>query len=152
VCYNSSLREHVIVDDLEVNDNGEWFHNFFNTQKLSVLNTWFSHRRCRRITRHSPDGVTKKIYDFILSCSWIRQYVKTAGYTIVWIWQWPPTSSSGFTNTASTKAKAWFRKRSKKPQSIKLDFHTFENENIRTAFKDERLNNIAAIDTEQEVK
>ena len=29
--YNSSLREHTIIDDLEVNNNGERFHDFFNT-------------------------------------------------------------------------------------------------------------------------
>ena len=73
--FNSSLREHVIIDNLEINNNGERFHNFFNTQKLSVLNTWFSHRKCRRITWNSPDGNTKKIYNFILSSNWIRQYV-----------------------------------------------------------------------------
>ena len=37
--YNSSLREHVIIEDLEINDNGERFHNFFNIHKLSVMNT-----------------------------------------------------------------------------------------------------------------
>jgi len=138
VCYNSSLREHVIVNGLEVNNNGERFHNFFNTQKLSVLNTWFSHRRCGRITWHFPDGVTKKIYNFILSCSWIRQYVKN----------WRVHNSFDFDNdrrlvvadlwTPSTKT-ARFRKRSKKSQSIKLNIHTLKNENIRTTFKDKAL-------------
>ena len=73
--YNSSLREHLIIEDLEINDNGERFHNFFNIHKLSVMNTWFSHKKCRRITWHSSDGNTKKVYDFILSCSWIWQYI-----------------------------------------------------------------------------
>ena len=74
--YNSSLRERVVVDNLIVNDNGDRFHEFFNTSSLSVLNTWFTHKTCRRITWHSPDRTTKKVYDFILACSWIRQYVK----------------------------------------------------------------------------
>ena len=73
--YNSSLREKVVITDLEVNNNGERFHNFFGSHCLSVLNTWFTHKNCRRITWHSGDGRTKKVYDFILSCSWIRQYV-----------------------------------------------------------------------------
>ena len=73
--HNSSLRENVIIDDLIVNNNGLRFHEFFNNQRLSVLNTWFSHKKCRRVTWHSPDQVTKKVYDFILSCSWLRQYV-----------------------------------------------------------------------------
>ena len=67
--FNSSLRENSIVENLCVNDNGERFHELIQTQKLSALNTWFNHKRCRRVTWHSPDGVTKKVYDFILSCS-----------------------------------------------------------------------------------
>ena len=43
---------------------------------MSVLNTWFNHKLCRRITWHSPDGKTKKVYDFILSCNWIRKFTK----------------------------------------------------------------------------
>ena len=73
--YNSSLRENVIIDNLVVNNNGLRFHEFFNSYRLSVLNTWFTHKKSRRITWHSPDHVTKKVYDFILSCSWLRQYV-----------------------------------------------------------------------------
>ncbi|XP_066925162.1 uncharacterized protein [Clytia hemisphaerica] len=73
--YNSSLRERMIVNDLIANNNGERFHELFNTQKLSVMNTWFTHKECRRVTWHSPDGVTKKSYDFILCCSWIRQFI-----------------------------------------------------------------------------
>ena len=72
---NSSLREKVVIEDLEVNNNGERFHFFFNSHCLSVLNTWFTHRKCRRTTWHSADGVTKKVYDFILCCSWFSQYV-----------------------------------------------------------------------------
>ena len=73
--YNSSLREKTVIEDLEVNNNGDRFHSFFNSYCMSVLNTWFSHKRCRRITWHSADGKTKKVYDFILCCSWLRQYV-----------------------------------------------------------------------------
>ena len=73
--YNSSLRENTLIDDLVVNDNGLCFHEFFNRNRLSVLNTWFTHKKCRRITWHSPDGVTKKVYDFVLSCNWLRQYI-----------------------------------------------------------------------------
>jgi len=71
---NCSLRENIVIDNLEVNNNGERFHQLLNTHCLSVLNTWFDHKKCRRITWHSPDGTTKKIYDFILVGSWLRQY------------------------------------------------------------------------------
>ena len=47
---NTSLREGSIIDDLIVNDNGERFHEFFGSNKLSVLNIWFTHKKCRRIT------------------------------------------------------------------------------------------------------
>ena len=72
---NTSLREGSIINDLIVNNNGERFHEFFELNKLSVLNTWFTHKRCRRITWHSSDGKTKKVYDFILCTSWLRRYV-----------------------------------------------------------------------------
>ena len=72
--FNSSLREGKIIEDLTVNDNGSRFHDFMNTQKLSVLNTWFDHKLTRRYTWHSPDGKTKKVYDFVLSCSWLRKF------------------------------------------------------------------------------
>ena len=57
---NSSLREGKVIENLIVNSNGERFHELFNANKLSVLNTWFTHKRCRRVTWHSPDGSTKK--------------------------------------------------------------------------------------------
>ena len=74
--YNSSLRENTLIDDLVVNGNGLCFHEFFNRNCLSVLNTWFTHKKCRWITWHSPDGVTKKVYNLALSCNWLRQYVR----------------------------------------------------------------------------
>ena len=46
--YNSSLRESSIVPNLVVNNNGERFHEFFKIQNLSVMNTWFNHKKCLR--------------------------------------------------------------------------------------------------------
>ena len=63
--YNSSLREKTVISDLKFNNNGERFHNFFDTRCLSVLNTWFTHKKCRRVTWYFGDGVTKKMLDFI---------------------------------------------------------------------------------------
>ena len=51
--------------------------------------------------------------------------------------------------TRSTKA-AIFRKRHKKTQSKKLDLTALQNENIATAFKEQTLNNLSTIDTEQD--
>ena len=73
--YNLSLRGNRIIENLVVNNNGLRFHEFFNNRCLYVLNTWFLQNKCRRITWHSPDQVTKKVYNFILVCSWLHQDV-----------------------------------------------------------------------------
>ena len=59
----------------QVNENGMLFLQFCIGNELSILNTWFDHLLHHRITWHSPNGVTKKVYDYSLSCSWIRQFV-----------------------------------------------------------------------------
>ena len=146
--YNSSLREHVIIDDLEVNNNGERFHYFFNTQKLSVINTWFSHRKCRRITWHSPDGVTKKVYDFILSCAWLRQYVKNCRVYNSYDFGSDHRLVIATIETPCTK-RARFKHRQKTTRSVKLDLAALKNDNIATAFKDQSLTALATIDKEQ---
>ena len=73
--YNLSFRKNKIIENLIANDNGLWFHEFFNNHSLSMLKIWFSHKKCHRITWRSPDQVTMNVFCFILACSWIRQYV-----------------------------------------------------------------------------
>ena len=73
--YNLSFRKNKIIENLIANDNGLWFHEFFNNHSLSILKTWFSHKKCHRITWCSPDQVTMNVFCFILACSWIHQYV-----------------------------------------------------------------------------
>ena len=68
--YNSSLRENRI-GNLLVKDNSAQFYELCSNHCLSVLSTWFSHWKCRRITWYSPDQITKKGYDFVLACSWL---------------------------------------------------------------------------------
>lgn len=41
---NKSLREGNVIEDLIVNNNGQRFHELFNFNKLSVLNTWFTQK------------------------------------------------------------------------------------------------------------
>ena len=55
--------------------NPSLFLEFCQKMDLSVLNTWFDHPLHHRITWHSPNGVTKKVYDYSLSRSWLRQFV-----------------------------------------------------------------------------
>ena len=73
--HNLFLWENRIIENLVVNDNSLRFHKFFNSRCWSLLNTWFSYKKSGRITCHSPDQVNKKVYDFILACSWLSQYV-----------------------------------------------------------------------------
>ena len=73
--YNSSLRENRVIENLLVSDNSVRFHEFCNKRCSSMWNICFSHKKCRWITWHSPDQVTKKGYDFVLACSWLCQYV-----------------------------------------------------------------------------
>ena len=52
------------------------FLDFCEENKLSILNTWYDHPIKHRITWHSPDAITKKVIDYSISESWLRQYIK----------------------------------------------------------------------------
>ena len=58
------------------NENVMHFLNFCRDHRLSILNSWFDHALHHRITWHAPNGILKRVYDYSLSESWIRQYVK----------------------------------------------------------------------------
>ena len=118
---NTSLREGKIIDDLIVNDNGQRFHELFNSHKLSVLNTWFTHKICRRVTWHSPDGVTKKIYDFIMCSSWLRQYVSNCRVYNSFDFDSDHRLVIAKLSTPTSK-KARFIKRNKITRRAKIDF------------------------------
>ena len=145
--FNYSLREHVIIDNLEINNNGERFHNFFNTQKLSVWNTWFSHRKCRRITWHSPDGNTKKIYDFILSCSWIRQYVTNCRVHSSYDFDSDHRLVVANLKTPCSKL-ARYVKRTKKIQPKQFDLSALKIPEIGNDLKNEAINEMNSINLE----
>ena len=51
------------------------FLQFCQKQKLSILNTWFEHPIHHRVTWHHPNGNCTKVYDYVLSEPWLRQYV-----------------------------------------------------------------------------
>ena len=127
--YNSSLRESSIIDNLTVNDNGERFHNLIQTQRLSALNTWFNHKRCRRITWHSPDGKTKKVYDFILCCSWLRQYTTNCRVYNSFDFDSDHRLVISHMNTPGNKLSR-ARKRKTKVNRRKLDYDSLQNGKI----------------------
>ena len=60
----------------QTNENAILFFDHCRNNKLSLLNTWFVHPLRHRITWHSPDGVTKKVYDYSISGSWLRRFVQ----------------------------------------------------------------------------
>ena len=130
---NSSLRENSVIDNLEVNDNGQRFHDFFNTCRLSVLNTWFTHRRCRRITWYSPDGKTQKVYDFILTSSWLRQYTTNCRVYNSFDFDSDHRLVIATLNTPCTKF-ARYKKQEMKAARKKLDMTSLENHAIKTDF------------------
>lgn len=131
--HNSSLRESSIIENLVVNNNGERFHEFFQKTKLSVLNTWFSHRKCRRITWHSADGVTKKVYDFILSCSWLRQYITNCRVYNSFDFDSDHRIVIATINTPCTKLSRYIKRTTKKKPN-RLDLSALDNERTESNF------------------
>ena len=73
-CFDGS-RSRIDVGTNQINDNAKLFVEYCQKQQLSILNTWFKHPIQHRVTWHHPNGSTKKVYDYSLSRSWIRQFV-----------------------------------------------------------------------------
>ena len=144
--YNSSLREQVTIDDLEFNNNGERFHNFFNTQKLSVLNTWFSHKTCRRTTWFSPDGKTKKVYDFILCCSWLRQFVTNCRVYNSFDFDSDHRLVITSLKTPCTKKARKKQKETKTASTTTIDISALNNQETATSYNEKVLQNLSLID------
>lgn len=146
---NTSQREGSVVDDLIINNNGERFHELFDLNKLSVLNTWFTHKKCRRITWHSADGKTKKVYDFIVCASWLRKYVSNCRvYNSYDFDSDHKLVIAKFTTPTSKKAR--FIKRNKHTPKQKIDFEAltpemsniFTNNVTNKQNSDENFNNV----------
>ena len=141
---NTSLREGTVIENLTVNDNGERFHQLFNDKKLSVLNTWFTHKQCRRVTWHSPDGKTKKVYDFILCCSWLRQYTTNCRVYNSFDFDSDHRLVIATLNTPSTR-KARYTVRKKTPDKLKINFSSINDEMINL-FHEKMSNSLNDID------
>ena len=64
-------------DDLgeyEAHESGELFLEFLIENRLSSLATWFDHRWNHRATHYNNNGETVRVYDFILTSSWLRKF------------------------------------------------------------------------------
>lgn len=78
---------------------------------------------CRRISWHSPDGVTKKIYDFILCSSWLRPYATNC--RVYNSFDFNSNHKLVIANLSTpTSKKAMFIKRNKFARRDKIDFES----------------------------
>ena len=57
------------------NENVSLFLQHCHSHELAIMNTWFQHPTHHRETWHSPDGKTKKVYDYCLAEAWLSQYI-----------------------------------------------------------------------------
>ena len=65
-----------IPDYETANENGNIFIDFCKAHDLSILNTWFKHKDTHMYTWYSPDSRTRKVYDFSICGSWLREFIK----------------------------------------------------------------------------
>ena len=73
-CFDGS-KSRIDEGSNQINENSMLFVQYCQKQQLSILNTWFKHPLHHRVTWHNPNGISKKVYDYSLSRSWIRQFV-----------------------------------------------------------------------------
>ena len=135
----------MVIEDLVVNSNGARFHELFNANCLSVLNIWFTHKQCRRITWHSPDQVTKKIYDFILSCSWPRQYVQNCHVYNSYDFDSDHCLVIAYLCTPCTKV-ARYKKQHLIPNKKHLNLNSLNDPDVQQNFLETAVNKLESID------
>ena len=66
--------EKIQIDD-ECNDNGRRMKDFCRDLKLGIAATFFDYPAENRETWYSCDGKTRKINDYVLTESFVQQYV-----------------------------------------------------------------------------
>ena len=64
-----------IVDDNICNDNGQRLKSFCRAKNLCFPQSYFSHPLELRYTWYSCDGKTKKVLDYVLTGSFVQQYI-----------------------------------------------------------------------------
>ena len=112
---------------------------------MSVLNTWFTHKQCRRITWHSPDRVTKKIYDFILSCSWLHQYVQNCCVYNSYDFDSDHCLLIADLCTLCTKV-AHYKKQNLIPNKKHLNLNSLKDPDVQQNFLETAVNKLESID------
>ena len=64
-----------VILDHDCNDKGSRLKQLCRNEKLNISSTFFKHRLYHRYTWHSNDHKTQKIIDYILTDSYIQQFV-----------------------------------------------------------------------------
>ena len=64
-----------IVDDNICNDNGQRLKSFCRAKNLCFPQSYFSNPLEFRYTWYSCDGKTKKVLDYVLTSSFVQQYI-----------------------------------------------------------------------------
>ena len=63
------------MPDNDCNNNGSRLKAFCRSKNLSISSTYFNYPSQQRYTWYSPDGITKKVNDYVLSEKFIQQYM-----------------------------------------------------------------------------
>ena len=109
------------------NENVMLFVNYCQRNQLAILNTWFDHPIVHRVTWHHPNGSTKKVYDYILSGSWLRQYVTDVRVRNSYFCSDHRLVVAKFKTPANKAARRFLRK----PKVIKPDLNLLKVSDIK---------------------
>ena len=71
-CYFDDSK---IIEDPLCNDNGRRLKQFCRNKQLCIASTFFKHQLLHRYTWYSNDGKTRKILDYVLTESYVQQYI-----------------------------------------------------------------------------
>ena len=121
-----------IVDDKICNDNGQRLKSFCRAKNLCFPQSYFSNPLELRYTWYSCDGKTKKVLDYVLTSSFVQQYITDC---VVY----PDFKADSdhrllvtSLNTPRNKISRWKPKKKKSIKPINLD--TLNNIETKSAF------------------
>ena len=64
-----------VVEDTQCNDNGARLKSFCRSKRLCMLQTYFNSPLSKRYTWYSNDGNTNRVLDYVLTETFVQQYV-----------------------------------------------------------------------------
>ena len=129
------------------NNNGELLLDFCYSKNLSILNTWFDHPMKHRITWHSPDKITKKIIDYCISDSWLRQFVTDVRVYNSYFDSDHRLLITKFITPANKAARFHVRKPKRR---LRYNLHSLNESNVKENFCDALKSRITSCEINQE--